>query len=171
MRCKCKICGKELDTKFAYLKINDGKKEWYCSQAEYDAGVEAFQKKKKAENEVKSLVCEILGENDIVCSTLKTEWAEWNKVASNEKISSYLSYRKGYLTKTLARIKANASSTLVGRIKYLSAIIKNSIADYDMPTKKNNNRSLVTDIDMNIYTQITPIRRTRRALSELEDEL
>jgi YHS domain-containing protein len=51
-RCKCKICGTQLNTTEAY-KITDknGKNRYYCSATEYEA--EEARKKKVAEDKDK----------------------------------------------------------------------------------------------------------------------
>ena len=89
-KAKCKICGAALNTSTAY-KITDknGKPKYFCSQSEFEA--EEKRKKKAAEDKdrVYRLICDIMGEADIISTALYKEWAIWNKVracTNNAKI-------------------------------------------------------------------------------------
>ena len=79
-RAKCKICGNDLDTKNAY-KVTDknGKNKYFCSQSEYEA--EEARKKKAAEDKdrVYYLICDIMGEKEIINTILFKEWQIWLK--------------------------------------------------------------------------------------------
>ena len=126
-RAKCKICGAELDTKTAY-KITDknGKNKYFCSATEFEA--EESRKKKAAEDKdrVYRLICDILGEQEIINTILFKEWQVWLKVADNEKIAKYLDENRDYLTSVIARL----NSSEFARIRYLSAIIKDKIKGF-----------------------------------------
>jgi YHS domain-containing protein len=126
-RAKCKICGTQLDTKEAY-KVTDknGKNRYFCSQSEFEA--EETRKKKAAEDKdrVYRLICNILGEQEIINTILFKEWQVWLKVADNEKIGNYLEENQDYLTSAIARL----NSSEFARIRYLSAIIKDKIKGF-----------------------------------------
>ena len=123
-KAKCKICGRELDTNAAY-KVTDktGKNKYFCSASEFEA--EEVRKKKAAEDKDKiyRLICDIMGEKEIISTALFKEWQVWNKVADNEKIAKYLEESKDYLSSVIARL----SSSEYARIRYLSAIIRDRI--------------------------------------------
>ena len=126
-RAKCKICGSALDTKDAY-KITDknGKNKYFCSQSEYEAA--EARKKKVAEDKdrVYRLICDIMGEKEIINTILFKEWQIWLKVADNEKIGQYLEENKEYLSSAIARL----SSSEFAKIRYLSTIIKDKIKGF-----------------------------------------
>ena len=123
-KAKCKICGTELDTKTAY-KITDknGKNKYFCSQSEFEAEEERKKKVQEDKDRVYRLVCDIMGEKEIINTILFKEWQEWLKVADNEKIAKYLEENKDYLTSVITRL----SATEYAKIRYLSAIIRDKI--------------------------------------------
>lgn len=131
-RCTCLVCGVDLDTKTAHrveLIVNKktGEKaikyRYCCSEAEYLAE-EARKKKVAADKDrVYYLICDIMGEKEIINTALWKEWKVWNKVANNEKIGHYLEENKEYLTSVIARLGASEYA----RIRYLSTIIRDKI--------------------------------------------
>ena len=123
-KAKCKICGTELDTKTAY-KVTDknNKNKYYCSQSEFEAEEERKKKVAEDKDRVYRLICDIMGENEIISTALFKEWQVWNKVADNEKIAKYLQENKEYLASVIGRL----SSSEYARIKYLSTIIRDKI--------------------------------------------
>ena len=123
-KAKCRICGAELDTNTAY-KVTDknGKNKYFCNASEFE--VEEERKKKAAEDKdrVYRLICDIMGEKDIISTALWKEWQIWLKVADNEKIANYLEENRSYLTSVIARL----SSSEYAKIRYLSTIIRDKI--------------------------------------------
>lgn len=135
--CKCKICKKTLSTDNAYCVITHDKngkvkKNFYCSKAEVDA--EEARKRKAATDKKRAykLVCEIIGRDEIINKILWKEWAIWNKVASDEKIASYLEENKEYLVNMISRL----DDIEFNRIRYLSAILRNKLGDYKPKVKE-----------------------------------
>lgn len=123
-KAKCKICGTELDTKTAY-KVTDknNKNKYYCSQSEFEAEEEHKKKAAEDKDRVYRLICDIMGEQEIISTALYKEWVIWNKVADNAKIAKYLEENKDYLTSVIARLQ----SSEYARTRYLSAIIRDKI--------------------------------------------
>ena len=123
-RAKCKICGTPLDTNTAY-KVTDknGKNKYFCSASEFEE--EEIRKKKAQEDKDKAyyLICDIMGEKEIINTALFKEWQVWNKVADNAKIAQYLEENKDYLTSVIARL----TSSEYAKIRYLSTIIRDKI--------------------------------------------
>ena len=162
-RAKCKICGSALDTNIAY-KVTDknGKNKYFCSEEEYDA--EEQRKKKAADDKdrVYRLVCDIMGEPEIINTILFKEWQVWLKVADNEKIGKYLEENKEYLTSVIARLQ----SSEFARIRYLSTIIKDKIKGYEPRVEVVVPRVVVEET---IYDTPTQSTNKRRSLSDLED--
>jgi YHS domain-containing protein len=163
-RAKCKICGTQLDTNTAY-KITDknGKNKYYCSAIEYEAA--EARKKKAAEDKdrVYRLICDILGEQEIINTILFKEWQVWLKVADNEKIAKYLAENKDYLTSVIARL----NSSEFARIRYLSAIIKDKIKGFAPRVEVEEKPKVV--VDETIYDAPTHTLNKRRSLEDLED--
>lgn len=123
-RCKCKICGTELDTKTAYkVAYKNGKNKYFCSQSEFETEEERKKKAQEDKGRVYHLVCDIMGEKEIISTALYKEWAIWNKVADDAKIGAYLEENKDYLCSVIARLQ----SSEYARIRYLSTIIRDKI--------------------------------------------
>lgn len=162
-RAKCKICGSTLDTKDAY-KVTDknGKNKYFCSQSEFE--VEETRKKKAAEDKdrVYYLICDIMGEKEILNTALWKEKTEWNKAFSDEFISKYLQENKDYLTSAIARL----DSSQFAKIRYLSAILKNSLGDFRPKVEVAEKPKVV--IDETIYDAPTHSINKRRSLEDLE---
>ena len=163
-RAKCKICGESLDINIAY-KVTDknGKNKYFCSASEFEA--EEARKKKVAEDKdrVYRLICDIMGEKEILNTALWKEKALWNKAFSDEFIAKYLQENKDYLTSVITRL----NSSQFAKIRYLSAILKNSLGDFK-PKAEEVERPKVA-IDETIYEAPTRSLNKRRSLEDLED--
>ena len=167
---KCQICKTPLDTNTAY-KITDknGKNKYYCSQSEFEA--EEARKKKAAgdKDRVYRLVCDILGEQEIISTALYKEWVIWNKVADNEKIGKYLEENKDYLTLALSRI----TSSEYARIRYLSTIIRDKIKAFTPKvemekTVQSQEPVEINDATVNFYINKKEKTKRRKGFSEEE---
>lgn len=126
MRAKCKICGSALDTNTAYKVVTNGKNAYYCSCEEYEKDAAEKEKAAADKDRVYRLICEIIGRKEILNSVLWKEKATWNKVFSDELIWQYLESNKVYLTTVISRLEDKEFN----RIRYLSAILKNSLGDF-----------------------------------------
>lgn len=162
-RAKCKICGRQLDTNTAY-KITDknGKNKYFCSQSEYEAEEARKKKAKEDKDKVYRLICDIMGEKEIINSILWKEWAVWNKVADNEKIGKYLEENKSYLGSVIGRL----SSSEFAKIRYLSTIIKDRIKEFVPRVKVEEPK--ISVIEEHYETKYKP--KTRQALEDFEEE-
>ena len=167
---KCQICGKQGEVTTMYKKVFGKINKYYCSLSEYEAEEERKRKVAEDKDKVYRLICNIMGVPEIINSALFKEWVEWNKVADNVKIAKYLEENKDYLTSTISRIE----NKIYNRIRYLSAILKNSLGDY-RPKVVNTTVSVqpkVVTVDETIYdTTPTNTRKRRRSLDDLEDEI
>ena len=167
-RCKCQICKAELDSKTAF-KVTDknGKNKYYCSEIEYDA--EEQRKKKVAEDKDKiyRLICDILGEEEILNTALWKEKAVWNKAFSDEIIAKYLTENKDYLTSAVSQL----SGTEYGKIRYVSAVLKNGLRDFKPKVEVVEKVRVKVEIDETIYEAPTHSLNKRRNLADLEDEI
>ena len=167
-RAKCQICKTPLDTNTAY-KITDknGKNKYYCSQSEYEAEEARKKKAKEDKDRVYRLVCDIMGEKEIINSILWKEWTIWNKVADNEKIGKYLEENKDYLSSVIGRL----NSSEFARIRYLSTIIKDKIKEFVPRVEVEKIPKVQVKIDETIYESPTHSLNKRRSLADLEDDI
>lgn len=169
-KAKCKICGTELDTKTAY-KITDknGKNKYFCSQFEFETEEERKKKVQEDKDRVYRLVCDIMGEKEIISTALFKEWQVWLKVADNEKIAKYLEENKDYLTSVIARL----SSSEYARIRYLSTIIRDKIKAFKPKVEvkevpKIAEPSIAIDQTFEIYNGPINTNNRRRSFDEME---
>ena len=162
-RCKCKICGAELDAKTAY-KVTDknGKNKYFCSQSEFEAEEEHKKKVAEDKDRVYRLICDIMGEKEIISTALFKEWVVWNKVANNAKIGDYLAENKDYLTSVIARL----SSSEYAKIRYLSTIVRDKIKAFVPKTIEVAPPKVVAE--EHYETKYKP--KTRQALLDFEED-
>lgn len=167
MRCKCKICGNVLDTSVAF-KIQGKPNKYYCSEQEFRVDEERKRKATESKDKVYRLICDIMGEQEIINSALWKEVQVWHQVADDDKIIKYLEENKDYLTTVTRRIE----NKIYNRIRYLSAILKNSLSDYK-PKLANESTQMQPKviIDDTIYEAPTHSLNKRRSLADLEEEL
>ena len=125
-RAKCRICGRQLDTNTSY-KITDknGKHRYYCSRAEFEAEETRKKKAKEDKDRVYRLICDVFG-YEIQNTQLFAEWNLWNKLKSNEIIYKYLVENKEYLQ----QICNKSFEGEYQKIRYFSAVLKNSLRDF-----------------------------------------
>ena len=164
-KAKCKICGSVLDTNAAY-KVTDknGKNKYYCSQSEFEAEEERKKKAAEDKDRVYRLICDIMGEKEIISTALWKEWQVWNKVADNEKIAKYLEENYSYLSSVIARL----SSSEYAKIRYLSTIIRDRIKAYKPKVAvKEVPKMQVNDI---FYESPQIVNKKRNTLSELLED-
>lgn len=167
-RAKCRICGRQLDTNTAYKVVDkNGKNRYFCNQTEYDAEESRKKKVKEDKDKVYRLICDIMGEKEIINSILWKEWTIWNKVADNEKIGKYLEENRDYLSSVIGRL----TSSEFARIRYLSTIIKDRIKEFVPRVEVEETPKIQVKIDEIIYESPTHSLNRRRSLADLEDDL
>lgn len=162
MQVTCQICRKKIERDTAYKRVVGKANKYYCSEAEWQQ--EENKKKKAAEDKEKAyrLVCEIMGEKEIINTALWKEWQVWNKVADNEKIAKYLEENKDYLTSVIGRL----GSSEYARIRYLSAIIRDKIKEF-VPKAIEVEKPKVV-VEEHYETKYKA--KTRRSLEDLEED-
>ena len=164
-RAKCKICGRQLDTNTAYKIVDkNGKNKYYCNQSEYEAEEARKKKAKEDKDKVYRLICDIMGEKEIINSILYKEWAVWNKVTDNEKIGKYLEENRDYLSSVIGRL----TSSEFARIRYLSTIIKNGIKEFVPRVEKKPVVIEAVNEQPAMYVNTKKINR-RRGFAEEDD--
>lgn len=161
-KCKCRVCGTPHDTKDAYKVVVNNKNQYYCSQEEYEKDL--GQKRKVAEDKEKvyRLICNIMGEKEILNTALWKEKTEWNKAFSDEFIAKYLQENKDYLTSAIARL----DSSQFAKIRYLSAIVKNSLGDFKPKVIEVEKPKVVVEE----HYQTKYKSKSRVALEDLEED-
>ena len=166
-KAKCRICGTDLDTKTAY-KVTDknGKNKYYCNQSEYEAEEARKKKAKEDKNKVYRLICDLFG-YEIQNTQLFAEWNLWNKLKSNEIIYKYLVENKEYLQ----QICNKPFEGEYQRIRYFSAVLKNSLRDFKPKVEVMEKPQIKVEIDEAIYESPTHSLNKRRSLADLEDEI
>ena len=162
-KCKCRICGTPHDTKDAYKVVVNNKNQYYCSQIEYEQDLARKKKAAEDKDKVYYLICDIMGEKEIISTALYKEWNVWLKVADNEKIAHYLEENKAYLSSVIARL----SSSEYAKIRYLSTIIRDKIKGFKATVEAAEKPKVV--IDETIYDAPTHSRNKRRSLEDVED--
>lgn len=171
-RCKCMICKASLDTASAYkvdiiVNKRTGEKElthkYCCSEDEYLAEEERKKKASEDKDRMYRLICDIMGEKEIISTALFKEWQVWNKVADNAKIGDYLEENRDYLVSVIAGL----GSSEYARIRYLSAIIRDKIKAF-VPKEKVIEKPKVV-VEETIYDAPTQSLNKRRSLADLED--
>lgn len=165
----CQICRKKIDRDTAY-KITTvikttGKdlNKYYCSEAEYNKEEERKKKAAEDKDRVYYLICDIMGEKEIINTTLFKEWQVWNKVADNAKIAKFLEENKENLTLSITRLGGYEYA----RIRYLSTIIRNKIKDFKPKAEGVEKPKVV--VEETIYEAPTQSLNKRRSLADLED--
>ena len=159
----CRICKNKIERDTAYKRVVGKANLYYCSEQEWKA--EEDKKKKIAEDKDKvyRLICDILGEKEIINTILFKEWQIWLKVADNEKIGNYLEENQEYLSSVIGRLQ----SSEFARIRYLSTIIKDKIKGFVPKPKveKHEKQIEVYGVGPSNYKP----KETRRGLDFLEE--
>lgn len=173
---KCLVCGKELDKANAYrveLIVNKktGEKElkyrYCCSEEEWQTEDERKKKAKEDKNKVYELICDMFG-YEIQNTRFFDEWSKWNKLKSNEIIYKYLRENETHLQQVCDKIYNNEN----GRIRYFSAILKNSLRDY-VPKVEVVEKPKVATIAFELFEPIveTQPKFEEQVLYDVEDDL
>ena len=166
-KCKCRLCKAELDTKEAYKVIIKDRPAYFCNYThyeEFDAEIKKQEKAKELKEKFYNLFCEILGVQGITNTALFKEKSEINKVFSDDVIVSFLEENKEWIRDTVSRL----SSGEYGRIRYVSAILKNRLGDFKPKTIELEKPKITVNEDF--YESQSYGGRRRRSLDDLEDE-
>lgn len=174
MNVKCRYCGILKEKKESYP---DPKRKgfYYCEESHYTEHMKAIEdKKRKAEEKAEANrqkkfdpvyeeFVDIFGLRS-QNSALFREMKLWRGICDDKKILAYLQENKDYLKNTLERLDSSEYS----RIMYMSAILKNHLADYVVPVKVEPEK---IKVDCEIYEPVANTRKKRRGLNVLEDEV
>lgn len=187
MLVKCRKCGNKIDRTIAFKVVVGSKNAYYCNEEEYKQHLE--EQKLKAERkqqakEKRELLNKKKEEEKIfrekiydnvkyvfgylpVNTTLYKEMNELFKTFEYEIILRYLEQEKDYLWDT-SRTKEFCSE--YAKIRYFSAILKNSMADFESKYQLENPEPIKNyDED---FCEMKYRRKTKkRSLSEIENNV
>ena len=161
----CQICKNKIERDTAYKRVVGKANKYFCSEQEWQT--EEDKKKKIAEDKdrVYRLICDILGEQEILNTALWKEKAIWNKAFSDEIITKYLQENKDYLTSAVSKL----SGTEFAKIRYVSAVLKNSLRDFKPKVEETPKPKVM--VEETIYETPNQSFNKRRSLADLEDEI
>lgn len=155
---KCRICGEKIDRNIAY-RVTKGKiNMYYCSEKEYIDDITKKAQKAAPKNRLNKIIEEFIGKTEN--TALYKEISLWLNVADYDTISDYLTDNKD---KILTLLNKDFVSEYA-KIRYFSAIIKNSIGDY-----KPKKPEIVRPVETEIYEVKFKPKSKRKCLADYED--
>lgn len=160
----CQICKSKIERDTAYKRVIGKANKYYCSITEYENDLAQKQKTKEDKNKVYYLICDMFG-YEIQNTKFFDEWAQWNKLKSNEDIYKYLRENETYLQQICDR----SFDTEYQRIRYFSAVLKNSLRDFKPKVEEQPKPKIV--VEETIYEAPTHSVNRRRSLADLEDDI
>lgn len=163
-RCKCRICGKALDTSEAF-RVEGKPVKYFCSESEWQAEEERKRKATEDKDKVYTLICRIIGRETIINTALWAEWKCWSKVADDAKIGQFLAENEEYLTGMIGRL-ADAEFP---RIRYLSTVLKNRLGDY-RPKIVNEPVKMQPKVVTEEHYETKYKAKARKALLDFEED-
>lgn len=163
MQVTCQICRRKIERDTAYKIVVGKTNKYYCSEQEWKAEEDRKMRTAEDKNRVYRLICDIMGEKEIINTALFKEWQVWNRVADNAKIAKYLEENKDYLSSVIARL----GSSEYARIRYLSTIIRDKIKAFKPRVEVIEKPKIV--VEETIYEAPTQSFNKRRSLDDLED--
>ena len=122
----CKICKTKVDRDSCYKRVVNGKNWYYCSETEYDK----HEAEKQDKDKVFTLINDVFGYT-VQNTILFKEYQEWLKLCNNKGIASYIEENKNYIVGVMGK----DFSSEYAKIRYFSAILKNSLTDYKPKVK------------------------------------
>ena len=159
MLVKCRYCGIKLDREEAFKVVVGGKNTYYCNKTEYEKVIY----KKKLKDTTYDCINEIFGYK-VLNSALFKEINILLEVYSYEHILGYLTENKEFLSKILNK----EFNSEYAKIRYFSAIIKNSIADFKIKRIKSE---YPKEVEVDIPTIKYKRKNKRRPLCEIEEQV
>lgn len=154
MLVKCKICGNKIERTEAYKVVVNNTNHYYCNKAEYDT----WLFKKKSKDDTYNLIYDIF-ERKITNTILFKEIGELASIYTYEKILAYLQEHETYLQGVMKK----GYSSEYAQIRYFTAILKNSLTDFQYQ-KDLEPQKLFVDIPDNKFN------RTKRRVPLIEYE-
>lgn len=172
MRVICRYCKSKIEKKDALQIPGEKYNTYYCNQECYSKAnaekkakeVERLAKKQeKEENKQKRIdpvyeeIADIFGYR-IQNSALFAEMKLWRGICDDTKILAYLQENRDLIKSAMER----ASSSEYARIRYVSAILKNSLADYNVKNIEAEKTTLGITVDEDYIMPINKKKKTER---------
>lgn len=159
----CQICKSKIERDTAYKRVVGKANKYYCSEQEWQIDEDRKKKAKEDKDKVYYLICDMFG-YEIQNTKLYDEWKCWNKLKSNEIIYKYLRENEAYLQQICDR----SYGTEYNKIRYFSAVLKNSLRDWK-PKVEVVEKPRVVVTEEHYETKYKP--KARMALEDLEEEI
>ena len=165
MQVTCQICKKKIEKETAYKRVVGKANKYYCSEQEWQTEEDKKKKALEAKDKVYNLICDMFG-YEIINTQFFAEWALWNKLKSNEDIYKYLRENEDRLQEICDR----SFNSEYQRIRYFSAVLKNSLRDFKPRVEIKEVPKIVIE---EVMYDATPsnTRNRRRGLADLEDDI
>ena len=172
MRVICRYCKSKIEKKDALQIPGEKYNTYYCNQECYSKAnaekkakeIERLAKKQeKEENKQKRIdpvyeeIADIFGYR-IQNSALFAEMKLWRGICDDTKILAYLQENRDLIKSAMER----ASSSEYARIRYVSAILKNSLADYNVKNIEAEKTTLGITVDEDYIMPINKKKKTER---------
>lgn len=164
MKVTCQICKNKIERDTAYKRVVGKANKYYCSEKEWQVEEDRKKKTKEDKDKVYYLICDMFG-YEIQNTKFFDEWRYWNKLKSNEIIYKYLRENEAYLQQICDR----SYGTEYNKIRYFSAVLKNSLRDFKPKAEVIPQPKVV--VEETIYEAPTHSLNKRRSLADLEDDL
>ena len=172
MRVTCRYCKSKIEKKDALQIPGEKNNTYFCNQECYDKAnaekkakeIERLAKKQeKEENKQKRIdpvyeeIADIFGYR-IQNSALFAEMKLWRGICDDTKILAYLQENRDRIKSAMER----ASSSEYARIRYVSAILKNSLADYNVKNIEAEKTTPGITVDEDYIMPINKKKKTER---------
>lgn len=162
MQVTCQICRKKIERDMAYKRVIGKANKYYCSEQEWQQEEDKKNKADEDKNKVYYLICDMFG-YQIQNTQFFAEWTLWNKLKTNEIIYKYLRENEDYLQQICDR----SFNSEYQKIRYFSAVLKNSLRDFVPKVEVAEKPKVV--VEETIYEVPTRTVNKRRSLEDLED--
>lgn len=172
MRVICRYCKSKIEKKDALQIPGEKYNTYYCNKECYSKAnaekkakeIERLAKKQeKEENKQKRIdpvyeeIADIFGYR-IANSALFKEMKLWRGICDDTKILAYLQENRDRIKSAMER----ASSSEYARIRYVSAILKNSLADYNVKNIEAEKTTPGITVDEDYIMPINKKKKTER---------
>jgi hypothetical protein len=154
---KCKICSEKIDRDKAYKVIVNEKNNYYCNEDEYKKSIEKQIVKDNTYKEIYNLFG-----MKVTNTALYKEVGELANIYTYEKILGYLIQNNPYLSKVMVKDFVSEYA----KIRYFTAILKNSLADFKVE-QSTINKEIVIDMPKDNFKS----KQRKKSLSEYETEV
>lgn len=150
MLVKCQVCGEKIDKSTAYCVAANGRNKYYCNKTEYD--------KKILDNQQRAMIVDLSKSylNNTENTALHKEIKSWGE--DKAKIISFLTENRERIERSMRKDFNNEYA----KIRYFSAIVKNSINDYVMPQTE----TVEKQVEVEMYESKYKPKPKRKCLSD-----